>query len=133
MGNNAMTSTQKSTPAKSAERALVLTKAVVRAGDALGLKSAELANVIGVSPATMSRMRNGEYVLEEGGKAFELSALLVRFFRSLDAIAGGDKTVRAAWLRNENIALGGVPAKLIQTVAGLTDGLAYLDARRAPI
>jgi DNA-binding XRE family transcriptional regulator len=124
---------QKSNPGKSAERAQVLTKAVVRAGDALGLKSLELANIIGVSPATMSRMRNGDYTLEEGGKAFELSALLVRYFRSLDAIAGGDKAVRAAWLRSENLALGGVPAELIQTVAGLTDGLAYLDARRAPI
>jgi DNA-binding XRE family transcriptional regulator len=120
-------------PDKSTEKARVLTKAVVRAGDALGLKSAELAAIIGVSPATMSRMRKGDYVLEPKDKSYELAALLVRFFRSLDAIAGGDSAVRTAWLRGENVALGGAPADLIQTVAGLTNGLAYLDARRAPI
>lgn len=116
-----------------AEKARVLTKAVVRAGDALGLTSAELASIIGVSPATMSRMRKGDYVLGMKDKSYELAALLVRFFRSLDAIAGGDNAVRTAWLRGENAALGGAPADLIQTVSGLTNGLAYLDARRAPI
>jgi len=120
-------------PNNSADKAQVLTKAVIRAGDALGLKSAEVATIIGVSPATMSRMRKGEYMLEPKDKAYELAALLVRFFRSLDAIAGGDAAVRTQWLRGENAALGGAPADLIQTIAGLTNGLAYLDARRAPV
>lgn len=128
-----MTIAQKIATNNSADKAQVLTKAVVRAGDALGLKSAEVAAIIGVSPATMSRMRKGEYLLEPKDKPYELAALLVRFFRSLDAIAGGDNAVRTAWLRGENAALGGAPADLIQTVTGLTNGLAYLDARRAPL
>jgi hypothetical protein len=118
---------------KSAEKARVLTKAVIRAGDALSLKSAEVAAVIGVSPATMSRMRKGDFLLDPKDKSYELAALFVRFFRSLDAITGGDDAVRTHWLRGENTALGGAPADLIQTVSGLTHGLAYLDARRAPV
>ena len=48
-----------------------------------------------------------------------------------DAIAGGDETVARKWLRNSNTGLGGVPADRITTITGLTDVLAYLDARRA--
>ena len=86
-----------------------MTKAVVRAGDALGFTSAELAAISGVLPAIMSRLRKGDYVLGMKDKSYELAALLVRFFRSLDAIVGGDSAVRLAWLRRDNAALGGAP------------------------
>ena len=62
---------------------------------------------------------------------FELAVLLVRVFRSLDAIAGGDDEVVRAWMRNPNTALGGAPMERIVTVSGLVDVVAYLDARRA--
>lgn len=114
-------------------RAVVLTKAALRAGDALSLTGNEVASILGVSSATVSRMRKGAYTLDPSKKEFELAALFVRFFRSLDAIAGGDLSVRKSWMRGENMALGGVPAALITTVSGLTNGLAYLDARRAPL
>jgi len=58
-------------------------------------------------------------------------SLFIRLFRALDAIAGGDEAVANAWLKNENLALGGAPLVLIQSVPGLVHVLAYLDARRA--
>ena len=70
------------------------------------------------------------FCIESG---FELGALFVRLFRSLDAITGGDGTVAHAWLRNDNRALGGRPLDQIKTITGLTHGLAYLDSRRAPL
>ena len=76
-------------------------------------------------------MKRGRYVLEDGSKPFELAALLVRLFRSLDAIAGGEDAVVRAWMRNPNAALGGAPMERIVTVSGLVDVVAYLDARRA--
>ena len=115
------------------QRGSVLTKATLRAGDALGLRGSELAEILGLSSPTISRMRKGSYALAEGKKEFELAALFVRFFRSLDAIAGGDEAVRRRWMRGENKALGTTPAELIKTISGLTNGLAYLDARRAPL
>jgi hypothetical protein len=111
----------------------VLTKAAIRAADALDVTAKMLAAVIGVSEATVSRMRRGEFALEKGSKPFELAVLFIRLFRSLDAIVGGDEAVARAWLRNANTALGGVPAEKIRTIPGLVDVIAYLDARRAPL
>jgi transcriptional regulator with XRE-family HTH domain len=109
----------------------LLTKATLRAAEQLGMTSKALANVIGVSEATVSRMRNGQFTLQAGQKSFELAILFVRFYRSLDAIVGGDQAVASAWLRNRNTALDAEPLTLIQTVPGLMNAIHYLDARRA--
>jgi Protein of unknown function (DUF2384) len=109
----------------------VVTRATLRAAARLGLSNKVVARVLGLSQATVSRMGSGAYFLKPGDKAFDLALLFVRLFRSLDAIAGGDEQTVRAWLRNENHALGGVPATLIETVPGLVNVVAYLDARRA--
>jgi hypothetical protein len=111
--------------------AAVVTKAVVRAAARLALPNRALARVLGVSEATVSRMGAGAYLLKRGDKPFELALLFLRMFRALDALAGGDEQVSRAWLRNENLALGGVPAARIESVAGLNDVVGYLDADRA--
>lgn len=109
----------------------VITKATLRAADLLDITARTLALVIGVSEATVSRMRRQEFLLERGTKPFELAVLFVRLFRSLDAIVGGDETVARAWLRNPNTTLDGTPLEKILTIAGLVDVIAYLDSRRA--
>jgi hypothetical protein len=111
----------------------VLTKAALRAAEHLGLTSRMLAAVIGVSEATVSRMHSGAYVLRREQKSFDLAVLFVRFYRSLDAILGGDQAVARTWLRNCNTVLGNEPLALIQTVPGLVNAIAYLDARRAVV
>ena len=111
--------------------AAVVTKAVLRAAARLGLANRSLARVLGVSEATVSRMGSGTYRLKTGDKAFELALVFLRLFRSLDALAGGDEQVSRAWLRSDNLALGGVPAALIESLAGLIHVVGYLDAQRA--
>ena len=111
--------------------AAVLTKAALRAAEQLGMPNKSLATVIGVSEATVSRMRSGGYTLQRGQKPFELAILFVRLYRSLDAIVGGDDDAARAWLKNPNTALDGEPLTLIQTVPGLMNAIQYLDARRA--
>lgn len=115
------------------DQAAVLTKATLRAATQLGITNKLLAAVIGVSEATVSRMRSGDYTLQRGQKPFELAVLFVRLYRSLDAIVGGDDAVAGSWLRNRNVALDGEPIVLIQTVPGLTHVIQYLDARRAVV
>ena len=78
-------------------------------------------------------MGSGGYTLSPRDKPFELSVLFVRLYRSLDAVTGGDDAVARAWLRNDNTALGGTPLILVQTVQGLVNVIAYLDARRAVV
>jgi hypothetical protein len=109
----------------------VVTKATLRAAERLEVPARILASMLGLSEATVSRMKRGAFALEDGTKPFELAVLFVRLFRSLDAIVGGDETVARAWLVNANAALDGRPIEKIQTVASLIDAIAYLDARRA--
>ncbi|MGR3542082.1 MAG: antitoxin Xre/MbcA/ParS toxin-binding domain-containing protein [Hasllibacter sp.] len=110
---------------------VVLGKAAFRAGRAMGLSQPEIAAVIGVSKATVSNVAAGA-ALPRTGKSRELAAHLVRVFRSLDAIAGGEEATVKGWVRAENDALGGVPLERMKSVAGLLDVEAYLDQRRAP-
>jgi uncharacterized protein (DUF2384 family) len=113
--------------------AAVLTKAAVRAATRLQVPQSALSRIIGVSEATVSRMRGGTHVLTPGEKPFELAVLFVRLFRALDATVSGDEGVARAWLRNPNRALGETPLTLIQSVAGLVNVVAYLDAERARV
>ena len=120
-------------PAATVDQAAVLTKATLRAAIQLGLTNKLLATVIGVSEATVSRMRSGDYLLQRGQKPFELAVLFVRLYRSLDAIVGGDDAVAGLWLKNRNTVLDAEPLALIQTVPGLMNVIQYLDARRAVV
>jgi transcriptional regulator with XRE-family HTH domain len=119
--------------ARNPEAGAVLTKAAVRAADRLGLSGRQLADIVGVSEATVSRWKRGESLLEPGSKPFELAALLVRTFRSLDAITGGDEAVARRWLGAPNTALAARPVERMTQVQGLVDVTTYLDARRAPL
>ena len=119
--------------ASSADPAVVLTKATLNAASRLGLTSKLLAMVIGVSEASVSRMRSGGYTLQRGQKSFELAVLFVRLYRSLDAVVGGDDAVAGSWLRSRNSALDAEPIELIRSVGGLVNVIQYLDARRAVV
>jgi Protein of unknown function (DUF2384) len=119
--------------APAASDSAIVTKAAVRAADKLGLTNKVLARVIGISEASVSRMKKGEFPLEPSQKPFELAVLFVRLYRSLDAVVGGDDAVARAWMANENTALRATPLALIQNVSGLTNVIQYLDARRAVI
>ena len=119
-----------SAPAEVNDGAIVA-KAVLRAADRLGISGKLLGHVLGLSEASVSRLKRAELTLGAGDKSFELALLFIRLFRSLDAITGGDEAVARAWLRNPNTALGDTPIDKITTISGLIDVLGYLDARRA--
>jgi hypothetical protein len=89
--------------------------------------------VIGLSEATVSRLKKGDYVLDADQKPFQLAVLFIRLYRSLDALTGGDDEVSASWLSNSNDALHGIPIELVRSVSGLVNVISYLDARRAVI
>ena len=115
------------------DQGVVLSKAVLRAAEQLGLTAKTLAAVIGVSEATLSRTKRGDFTLQADTKPLDLAVLFVRMFRSLDAIVGGDATSARSWLSNRNEVFDGRPIEKITTITGLMDVIAYLDARRARI
>jgi transcriptional regulator with XRE-family HTH domain len=112
------------------EASATLSKAVVRAAGFLGLSQAALAEVLGVSGATVSRLVGGSYQLQPTRRReWEFGLLFVRLYRSLGALVGNDADART-WLRNENLALGARPLELIRGAEGLVRVLHYLDASR---
>jgi uncharacterized protein (DUF2384 family) len=120
--------------ALASERERVLAEALGRAADHRGLTTAKLAKIVGISEPSVSRLRRGAFVLADGSKPFELAQLLLRLFRGLDAITGGDDQAARSWLRGPNSALAGrEPIELIQTARGLVDATTYVDARRAVV
>lgn len=108
----------------------IAAKAAFRAASELGLSQRDLAEAIGVSGATASRMKEGGYELS--GKPLELALCLIRVFRSLDAIVGGDGASLKGWMANRNDILGGAPKALVLTATGLIEVMQYLDSARAP-
>ena len=111
----------------------VLTEAVTRVAGLWKLTNEQLGAVLGLSPASVSRLRTGALELERPSKAFELGQYLVRLFRSLDAVMGSDDAASVSWLRAENLDLGGRPIDLIRTVRGLWEVTAYVDGFRARV
>ena len=122
--------------ALSADRATagaVLTKAVLRAAQLLGLTHAALARTVGVSESHISRMAAGQRQLEIGTKPAELATLLVRVYRSLDALVGNSDRHRHLWMDSYNQAFNEAPRDTIQKVEGLVRVVRYLDGARAVI
>lgn len=118
-------------PAAQPEVRGVLTKALLRAAGLLDLPPAALARVLGISEASVSRLANGTRSIAPDSKEGELALLLVRVYRSLDALVGGDDAQRRAWMHGANRALNGTPSDLVRSAEGLVAVAAYLDGMRA--
>jgi uncharacterized protein (DUF2384 family) len=116
--------------APSLSEAAVLSKAAVRAAKLLLLTQRDVSAALGVSEATASRLFAGKYLLSpDRAKEWELARLLVRMFRSLDALWGHEETART-WLSSNNLALAARPKDLLRSVEGMVRVVAYLDAAR---
>ncbi|MBA3504983.1 MAG: XRE family transcriptional regulator [Betaproteobacteria bacterium] len=110
--------------------AAVLSKAVVRAARLLELTQRDVSVALGISQATTSRLFAGKYLLsQDRAKEWELARLLVRMFRSLDALWGHEESARL-WLGSDNLALGARPKDLLRSVEGMVRVVTYLDAAR---
>lgn len=112
--------------------AKVLAKATVNAANLLGLKGPALSRILGVSEPTVSRIQSGNRDVDPSSKEGELAVLLIRVFRSLDALVGNDDHKRLLWINSQNKVLGGTPVQLIERADGLVATLNYLDGMRAP-
>jgi uncharacterized protein (DUF2384 family) len=111
------------------QAAVVLSKAVARAAERLGVSKSLLAKVLGVSPPTITRLYSGTYLLDENRKEWDFALLFVRVFRSLDSIVGDESTARK-WLNSDNLSLNAKPIELIRSTEGLVRVVQYLDASR---
>jgi len=111
----------------------ILTTAVARIAEFWGLTNAKLGSVLGLSAATVSRLRSGKAELDPASKSFEAGQFLLRLFRSLDALLGSDDMAARSWLTTANLDLDGRPIDLIDSFKGLLTVCDYVDAHRARV
>lgn len=110
------------------DQASVLAEALVSAGRQLGLSQADLGEVIGKDRTAISRGR-----IDPTSKAGELALLLIRCYRALYVLVGGDPGHMRHWMHTENLHTGGIPAEQVKGVQGLVTVLEYLDAMRGKL
>ncbi|MDH3326173.1 MAG: MbcA/ParS/Xre antitoxin family protein [Gammaproteobacteria bacterium] len=112
---------------KEPNQRLILSKALINAGKALGLSQAEIGKIIGKDRTSLSRG------LDPESKAGELALLLIRCYRSLFVLVGGKDDDIKHWIHTENFHVGGIPAEQMLTAQGLVHTLEYLDALRGKV
>lgn len=110
----------------------VLTIALGNLKEQLDLSSDDLGKIIGAHRNTIARL------LKKGGmdpksKEGELSLLLIRVYRALFALNGGNKEAIKHWLATNNRHIQGVPLESMKTILGLTKVVNYLDAIRGKL
>ncbi|HKJ76772.1 MAG TPA: antitoxin Xre/MbcA/ParS toxin-binding domain-containing protein [Gammaproteobacteria bacterium] len=115
-------------PTPTATEDQVLAKALRRAGESLGLSQQDLGAIIGKDRSAISRGR-----IDATGKAGELALLVVRCYRALYVLVGGEPDQMRHWMHTANRHTGGIPAEQIKTVQGLTRVVEYLDAVRGKV
>src|SRR5256885_16693134 len=113
--------------------ATVLAKALVRAARAFALTQADVGVILGASAASISRTFAGEREVDPESAEGRHALLLVRVFRSLDTLVGGDLEKARLWLRSANRHLGSAPAALLCRTQGLVHVAEYLDAMRGTL
>jgi hypothetical protein len=123
-----MTALLKVSPAPDA----VLAKAVLRAGDQLGLRQAQLAAVLGMHRTAVSRMKTAQS-LDPASKQGEIALLLIRIARALYSLAGGDVQWIRHFMQSPNHVTGGIPAEQIRSIQGLMTVLRFVDSLRGKI
>lgn len=111
----------------------LLSSALTRIAEFWGFSNLKLGQVLGLSPATVSRIRSGKSALDPSSKSFEAGQFLLRLFRGLDALMGSDDDASRRWLATPNLDLDGRPLDLIDSFKGLITVCDYVDAHRARV
>jgi hypothetical protein len=108
-----------------ADKSDVLGRSLFAAGSELGLNRTDVGKIIGRDRTSIER--NG---VDPDTKAGELALLLIRIYRSLYALMGGDRENMLHFMRTVNRGTGGLPAEQLHDVPGLVAVCEYLDAMR---
>ncbi|MCH9756855.1 MAG: MbcA/ParS/Xre antitoxin family protein [Gammaproteobacteria bacterium] len=120
-------------PIISSDKAHTLTKALLRMTAFWKLSGKELSEIIGISESSATRLHQGKKVIEPDSKEGELAVLLLRIYRSLNALVGNHHDKARDWLQSNNTYFNNKPIDTIKTVQGLVLVLNYLDAMRGKL
>ncbi len=107
----------------------VVAKALINLKEELRLSSESIGQIIGTDASTVFRI--GKNMDMKENKVFEGALLLIRAYRSLFALLGGDKAAMIHWLTTANKDLDEKrPIDYMKSLVGLVEVVQYLDAMR---
>lgn len=110
----------------------VLATAINKLREEIKIKPQDLAAIIGQHRNTLDRcLKNGS--LDPESKQGELALLLIRIYRSLFALNGGDREAMMHWLNTYNYHIQAIPLEEMKKITGLTRIVEYLDAMRGKV
>jgi AraC-like DNA-binding protein len=114
-------------------KALVLTKAFCQLAQNFALSGKELSEITGMSESSISRLFQGKKTISPDTKEGEIVLLLIRIYRSLNAMLANHHDKSRAWLRSPNQYFQDCPLHEMKTLSGLMAVLHYLDAMRGKL
>jgi len=107
----------------------VVAKALTNLKAELRLSSEAVGQIIGADASTVFRI--GKKLDMKENKVFEGALLLIRAYRSLFALLGGDKAAMIHWLTTANKDFDNQrPIDYMKSLVGLVEVVQYLDAMR---
>ena len=115
------------------EKERVLTYAVVNVADRLGLNDIQLAKILFAKEDFVTSIKNEKSVLKFGSVPYVQATLLVRIYKSLDAMTGGNQKIGQQWMKSQNSAFGDSPISHILKRQGINDVVKYLDTSTSRI
>ena len=111
----------------------VLTKAVSNLAKFYSLTGKDLSKIIGISESSASRISQGTKLISPHTKEGEMALLLLRVYRSLNAMVGNNHEKAKLWLNSQNKYFRNAPIEEMKTIPGLIGVLNYLDAMRGKL
>jgi len=107
-------------------QASVLTKALPNAAKEMGISTTYLEKIIGKDRSTISRAG-----INPESKSGELALMLIRCYRSLYVLVGGNSEHMHHWMHTQNKGTRGIPVEKIVRIDGLVRVTEYLDVMRS--
>ncbi|HEY7854057.1 MAG TPA: antitoxin Xre-like helix-turn-helix domain-containing protein [Aquiluna sp.] len=109
------------------DEARVVQKAVLGASEELQFSKSFLGQILGLSPATVTRMFQGSFELNERSKEYESAVLVLRLYAGLADLLGSKENIQL-WLNGENSELSAKPVDMLVSTEGLLTVVGYLES-----
>lgn len=108
----------------------VLAKALNRAQQHMGVDNQVMASILGINRTTLTRHYQSQG-LDPRQNAGRLAAVVLRIYRAVFTLMGGDATNIRHWFDTRNQAFAGrTPVDAMQSIDGLVSVAQYCDAMR---
>lgn len=111
---------------QSLDNKTILAKAFFNASEQLNLSQTQLAVILGISEPAINKLRS-EYQIDPFSQQGERALSVIRLFKALYDLSGGDQEWIQQFLNTKNRVTGGIPLKQIETAHGLVAVLQFVE------